>query len=82
MVSKFKLFSVVFTTNHRHRYINDFNNHKIPGSTGRPKWWSLTPEERAEHSQGKKKLKVPPMSDSVNPRPHLRKKHMMKCGEC
>jgi len=62
MVSKFKLFSVIFTTNHRHRYINDFNNHKIPGSTGRPKWWSLTPEERAEHSQGKKKLKVPLMS--------------------
>jgi hypothetical protein len=62
MVSKFKLLPVISTTNNCHRYINDLNNHKIPGSTGRPKWWSLTPDERTEYSQGKKKLKVQLMS--------------------
>jgi hypothetical protein len=58
ILSKFKLFLVIFTANDHRRYINDFNNHKIPGSTGRPRWWDLTADERTEHSQGKKKLKV------------------------
>jgi hypothetical protein len=62
MLSKFKLFPVISTVNNHHRHINDFNNHKIPGSTGRPQWWDLTADERTEHSQGKKKLKVPPTS--------------------